>query len=405
MTTETFAQVVYAARHELANDPDLVRHQAHNVLAAITWLTGDCPGQAAELMMSTRLAVAGAIGYRPLIEIVDRLLARGDHDTTAPAVVRWRGALAFRTGDIHSARQMWDQARATSVGDDRALALTNLSHLAREDGDFAESTVLLEEAEHHATSTHTVLSIVAQRSATEIWTGNVEQAQVTIERARTAMSEGNGELTGDVKDAMGYVLLNESVAFEYQGHFSQAVSSAREGVHLARRAQSLALEARLLEQLALTLGWIGSHNLAISVGEEALGLSELIGDAALEENCIGTLAFILWRADRSEDASALVFPSARPGGLSRLVQALVLVDRGSILDARQALTALIERSGADGTFVEEADARVAVSGLLASESERRSQLSLAAAAYRRAGHWRGSCLPDEADLRAAPRAC
>lgn len=402
MTAETFARAVHEARSELANDPKLLRHQAHNVLAAIAWLNDDDPDRAAELIIATRLAVAGVLGYRPLIASVDRLLAQRDRISVAPAVFRWRGVLAHRTGDVETARTMWEEARAASSGDDRSLAATNLAHVAREEGDFAQSAALLEEAELHAISLHVVLSIYAQRSATEVWAGDLEQAHATIAQVRSVLAKQEDDLSVASEDALGYVLLNESVAWELQGAFDRAAESARQGVQIARRIQSSALEARLLEQLALTLGWHGSHDSAVNVAEEALGISELIGDVALVGTCTGTLAFILWRASRSEEASDLVFSLSRPSGLSRLVRALVLIDKGAIDEAQDALSALVECAGDDGTFVEEGDARIALAGILDAKVERAAQLQRAADAYRRAGHWRASRLPDAADLRAAP---
>lgn len=401
MTAETFARAVHAARSELANDPDLLRHQARNVLAAITWLTDHTPDRAAELVIDTRLTIAGILGYRPLIEGVDRLLERGDEIALAPAVLRWRGVLAHRTGDVEAARTLWDEARAMSSGDDRALAATNLAHMEREEGDFARSTALLEEAEENATSLHVLLSIHAQRSATEIWSGDLAQAHATIARARSAVADHGGEPSVASQDALGYVLLNDSVAWEHGGAFDAAIDSARQGVQVARGIGSAALEARLLEQLALTLGWRGSHALAATVGEEALGISELIGDVALVATCTGTLAFVLWRAGRTEEAVALVLPVPAPGGLSRLVGALVLIDQDAIHEAREALSVLVDHAEADGEPLAEADARVALAGIVDTEVERRAQLERAAAAYRRAGHWRGAQLPAADNLRAA----
>lgn len=402
MTAETFARAVHAARSELADDPELLRHQAHNVLAAITWLAANAPDRAAELVIETRLAIAGILGYRPLIEGVDRLLAHRDEISLAPAVLRWRGVLAHRTGDVEAARTMWEEARARSSGDDRALAATNLSHIEREKGDFARSTALLEAAEESAASLHVLLSIHAQRSATEVWSGEMEQAHATITRARSALAEHGGKPSVASQDALGYVLLNESVAWEHQGAFDAAVDSARQGVRVARGIGSAALEARLLEQLALTLGWRGSHALAATVGEEALGISETIGDVALVGTCTGTLAFVLWRADRSEEAAALVHPVPAPGGLSQLVSALVLIDQGAIHEARGALSALIDHAEAEGEPLAEADARIALAGIEETAVERRVQLDRAAAAYGRAGHWRGAQLPAAANLRAGP---
>jgi hypothetical protein len=136
-----------------------------------------------------------------------------------------------------------------------------------------------------------------------------------------------------------------------------------------------------------------------------LGISELIGDVALLGTCTGTLAFVLWRARRTDEAAALVLPVPAPGGLSRLVGALVLIDQGDIHEAREALLALVDRAEADGEPLAEADARVALAGIVDLEVERRAQLERAAAAYRRAGHWRGAQLPDAANLRAAPSGC
>jgi hypothetical protein len=201
-------------------------------------------------------------------------------------------------------------------------------------------------------------------------------------------------------DAFVYVVLNESVALEVSGAFEAAERSAREGLTLARKLQSLPLEARLLEQLATALTWNDRQQPAASVAEEALGVSELVGDAALVANCSGTLAFTLWRASRSDEAmtEAQRRPTESMNRLGHLVEGMILAERGNVEGARTALTAAVAAAAKEQNAVAEGDALVALASTAADE-ERDYLVSRAITAYRRAGHWRSKALPAHIDLR------
>ncbi len=401
MNEHRFAIGVFDAREQLRSDGLMMGQQAANVLAAIRWLTevGDLD-RAATLTLDTRLPLAGALGYRPLIGAVDELLDAGYAGSERASLLRWRGVLLHRLGATDDAVTAWERAMEDATGDARALTEGNLAHALRELGDHERSLELLRDAEADAVTVHARLSAQVQRSATQIWTGDIEAALATVERARATAAQGD-EADPQVRDALCYVHLNESVAYEITGAFERARSSAATGLLVARELASVGLEARLLGQIALALTWLGRHPAAIGASEEALALSRDVGDARMVDDSLGTVALCLWRAGRHDEIADL--PAARaPRGWETLCLVLALVQRG---DGRAARRSAIEQVAhldrEERHSVELGDALICLA-VDAEGPEQDQLIEDARIAYERTSHWRARVLPEYLDLAATP---
>ncbi len=224
------------------------------------------------------------------------LLDRWGYDTLIPAVLNGLGIALYRLGLLETAWQQFSTALevARKQGNEReqGKALTNLSAVAIQTGNFRQAAEFLREAIARGKTSTRLLNLGAMQT----YLRDYESALLTFQEAL--------ELAQKAKDLPRQVLAWNNIGAIYwlQGNHEQALYCLQRALEIARQTQDLFRTAPVHLTLGLVYTDLGEFELAEKHFVELLDISRQLGDRVREVGALIRLGFLRVRQTHWDDA-------------------------------------------------------------------------------------------------------
>lgn len=293
-----------AGRRDLASFANAAA--AEHLQAALAWLDRAPPGREpgvgqalpARHDVLLELAVARtALGeLDEAMRLLDEVLAAGP---ASPRVLRVRGDLLERRGDLDAARQAYEKARSAADPLETARATAALANIERRLGRYAEALALSRAAREQflllgrpaeAAIVHGIMGICHHRMGE--WDAALREHGEAM-RLR--------EQAGDA-DGVARSHNNLGIIAAALGRFSEAHQHYARGLALFRRLGDRLSMAMVLNNLGDLQFKQGDDDLAERHFREALRLSDRYGNAIESMTALGNLAEVFLKRGSGKDA-------------------------------------------------------------------------------------------------------